>query len=290
MSSGDIMSETSENRSFTPYLIIAAVLLVGVLAVAFWPSQEAPPVEPEPVVALPEPEPEPEPEVFTPAPPPPVLELEATDTVDDLPEPMEIEPEPLDTSDIAVRSALMDISEGEQEEANRILVNDSLLQRFVVTTTNLADHEMAPNHQLLTPPQHSFRVYSQAGKQWIDAASYKRYTPYVNLLEGFDTDALLALYQTYKQDIQAKYDEIGDPGRDFDRVFVQAIDHLLDTPEVPVPVEVYTDSVMYKYADERLQNLDEPQKQLLRTGPDNMRRIKAKLRELKVQLLANGSN
>ncbi len=284
------MSETSENRSFTPYLIIAAVLLVGVLAVAFWPSQEAPPVEPEPVVALPEPEPEPEPEVFTPAPPPPVLELEATDTVDDLPEPMEIEPEPLDTSDIAVRSALMDISEGEQEEANRILVNDSLLQRFVVTTTNLADHEMAPNHQLLTPPQQSFRVYSQAGKQWIDAASYKRYTPYVNLLEGFDTDALLALYQTYKQDIQAKYDEIGDPGRDFDRVFVQAIDHLLDTPEVPVPVEVYTDSVMYKYADERLQNLDEPQKQLLRTGPDNMRRIKAKLRELKVQLLANGSN
>lgn len=290
MSSGDIMSETSENRSFTPYLIIAAVLLVGVLAVAFWPSQEAPPVEPEPVVALPEPEPEPEPEVFTPAPPPPVLELEATDTVDDLPEPMEIEPEPLDTSDIAVRSALMDISGGEQEEANRILVNDSLLQRFVVTTTNLADHEMAPNHQLLTPPQQSFRVYSQAGKQWIDAASYKRYTPYVNLLEGFDTDALLALYQTYKQDIQAKYDEIGDPGRDFDRVFVQAIDHLLDTPEVPVPVEVYTDSVMYKYADERLQNLDEPQKQLLRTGPDNMRRIKAKLRELKVQLLANGSN
>lgn len=284
------MSETSENRSFTPYLIIAAVLLVGVLAVAFWPSPEAPPVEPEPVVALPEPEPEPEPEVFAPAPPPPVLELEATDTVDDLPEPMEIEPEPLDTSDIAVRNALMDISGSEQEEANRILVSDSLLQRFVVTTTNLANHEMAPNHQLLTPPQQSFRVYSQAGKQWIDAASYKRYTPYVNLLEGFDTDALLALYQTYKQDIQAKYDEIGDPGRDFDRVFVQAIDHLLDTPEVPVPVEVYTDSVMYKYADERLQNLDEPQKQLLRTGPDNMRRIKAKLRELKVQLLANGSN
>ncbi|GEA09706.1 hypothetical protein KUL49_00810 [Alteromonas sp. KUL49] len=290
MSSGDIMSETSENRSFTPYLIIAAVLLVGVLAVAFWPSPEAPPVEPEPVVALPEPEPEPEQEVFAPAPPPPVLELEATDTVDDLPEPMEIEPEPLDTSDIAVRNALMDISGSEQEEANRILVSDSLLQRFVVTTTNLADHEMAPNHQLLTPPQQSFRVYSQAGKQWIDAASYKRYTSYVNLLEGFDTDALLALYQTYKQDIQAKYDEIGDPGRDFDRVFVQAIDHLLDTPEVPVPVEVYTDSVMYKYADERLQNLDEPQKQLLRTGPDNMRRIKAKLRELKVQLLANGSN
>ena len=59
---------------------------------------------------------------------------------------------------------------------------------------------------------------------------------------------------------------------------------------MPVPVEVYTDSVTYKYTDPRLENLNEPQKQLLRTGPDNMRRIKAKLREIKVLLEENGSN
>jgi hypothetical protein len=38
---------------------------------------------------------------------------------------------------------------------------------------------------------------------------------------------------------------------------------------------------MYKYKDERLEALSGPQKQLLRTGPENMRRIKAKLREIK---------
>ena len=65
---------------------------------------------------------------------------------------------------------------------------------------------------------------------------------------------------------------------------ITAIDTLLDTPEVKMPVEVYTDSVMYKYADERLESLSSPQKQLLRTGPDNMRRIKAKLRELREAL------
>ena len=46
----------------------------------------------------------------------------------------------------------------------------------------------------------------------------------------------------------------------------------------------------YKYADDRLESLNEPQKQLLRTGPDNMRRIKAKLRELKVLVEERGSN
>ena len=42
-------------------------------------------------------------------------------------------------------------------------------------------------------------------------------------------------------------------------------------------------------ADPRLENLSTPQKQLLRTGPDNMRRIKAKLREIQDMLQDNGS-
>ena len=171
-----------------------------------------------------------------------------------------------------------------------MLVDEGLIQRFVVSVTNLANDEMAPNHQLLTPPEQSFRVYSQAGKQWIDAASYKRYTPYVDMLESFNNEALLNIYGIYKGDIQAKYAEIGNPDQDFNSVLLEAIDQLLDTPEVPVPVEVYTDSVAYKYADDRLENLSEPQKQLLRTGPDNMRRIKAKLRELKVLVEERGSN
>ena len=70
----------------------------------------------------------------------------------------------------------------------------------------------------------------------------------------------------------------------FDGKLKDAIDVLLDTHEVPVPVEVFTDSVMYKFADSRLESLPAPQKQLLRTGPENMRRIKAKLREIKETL------
>jgi hypothetical protein len=41
---------------------------------------------------------------------------------------------------------------------------------------------------------------------------------------------------------------------------------------------------MYKFKDERLESLSGPQKQLLRTGPENMRRIKEVLRKLKTAL------
>ena len=287
------MSESSEKRTLVPHFLIVGAIIVIILAVVFWPSEKEAPVIPEPEVVQPEveaPIEQEEPEIFETKPAPPPVELEESDEIEPMPELVEPEPEPLDVSDPAIKSSLLEISTSSDETVNRILVNEGLLQRFVVSVTNLANDEMAPNHQLLTPPEKPFRVYSQAGKQWIDAASYKRYTPYVDMLESFDSEALLGLYAIYKEEIQAKYAEIGDPDRDFDYVLTEAIDQLLDTPEVPVPVEVYTDSVMYKYTDPRLESLNEPQKQLLRTGPDNMRRIKAKLREIKVLLEENGSN
>ncbi|GFD69978.1 DUF3014 domain-containing protein [Alteromonas sp. KUL106] len=286
------MSESSEKKSLGPHFIIVGILLIVILAVVFWPSEEEPEavITPEPDITEPDVTPTDEPEIFEPTQPAPTVELEEKDEVEPLPEPVEPDPEPLDTSDPAVKASLIESSSADEEMVNRMLVNEGLIQRFVVSVTNLANDEMAPNHQLLTPPEQNFRVYSQAGKQWIDAASYKRYTPYVNMLESFNNEALLNIYDIYKEDIQAKFSEIGNPDEDFNKVLLQAIDQLLDTPEVPVPVEVYTDSVAYKYADERLENLNEPQKQLLRTGPDNMRRIKAKLRELKVMVEERGSN
>tara|TARA_B110000046_G_scaffold166063_1_gene182731 strand:- start:201 stop:1061 length:861 start_codon:yes stop_codon:yes gene_type:complete len=286
------MNESSEKRTLGPHFLIIGVIIVVILALVFWPSKEEEPVAPEPEVIQPDAEAPVEevPDVFETKPAPPPLELEEPDEVPPMPEPVEPDPEPLDVSDPAIKSSLLDISTATDDSVNRMIVNEGLLQRFVVSVTNLANDEMAPNHQLLTPPEQTFRVYSQAGKQWIDAASYKRYTPYVNMLESFESEALLGMYDIYKGDIQDKYAEIGDSNKNFNEVVLDAIDQLLDTPEVPVPVEVYTDSVTYKYIDPRLENLNEPQKQLLRTGPDNMRRIKAKLREIKVLLEENGSN
>ena len=289
---GVISDSITEKKSLGPHFIIVGILLIVILAIVFWPSEDEPEpaVTPETEVTEPEITEPQEPEVFEPAQPAPTVELEEKDEVEPLPESVESAPEPLDTSDPAVKASLIESSSADEATVNRMLVNEGLIQRFVVSVTNLANDEMAPNHQLLTPPEQNFRVYSQAGKQWIDAASYKRYTPYVDMLESFDNAALLNIYGIYKGDIQAKFSEIGNPDEDFNQVLLEAIDQLLDTPEVPVPVEVYTDSVAYKYADERLENLNEPQKQLLRTGPDNMRRIKAKLRELKVLVEERGSN
>ncbi|MCC2616966.1 DUF3014 domain-containing protein [Aestuariibacter halophilus] len=273
--------EMADKKSLVPH-IIAVVLIVLVIIAGFFWLQESSQPEPVNVPVAQSPEPAPEPTLAEPEPietePQPTFEEPVTQPD---PQPIEepLEPEPLDTSDGTLKTLVLEMTD--YETAAALLVNDDLLRRFVVQTTNMANGTLAPRFRLMNPPEHSFRVYQQADKEWIDAASYKRYTPYVDVLEGLDNEKLIDLYRTYKPAIREVYAEIGDPDDNFDYVLVDAINHLLDTPEVPVPVEVYTDSVMYKYRNERLENLSAVQKQLLRTGPENMRRIKAKLRELK---------
>lgn len=283
-------SHEAEQRNITPHIIIAAVLVLIIVVVLVWPADEPEPPQPvaiEPPVTQPEVTPEAEVtaevDTFEPVPMPQEVVIEPIEN----PEPQErlAQAEPdiiVDTSDAAITSALLEIAN--TPVVGRMLVNDSLLQRFVVTVTNMADEDVAPNHQLVVPPTQSFRVYQQAGREWIDAASYKRYTPYVDALESMDNEKLLALYNRYLPDIQSAFEEIAPPNQAFSEVFVEAIDVLLNTPEIPTPVEVYRDSVMYKYKDERIEELSLPQKQLLRLGPDNMRRVKAKLRDLKASL------
>ena len=288
------MNETNEEkRNLLPHIAAIVVIVVVLLAILLWPKADDPvavqpqPTEPEPVVEpVLTPEPEPEPVVFEAAPEPveaAVEDLQGEEEVFEVVEETPLEPEPLDLSDKAIAEAIgMLVNNTTVAE---MLITDGLLQRFVVTSANLAEQDMAPNHQLVQPPMQTFRVYTQADKQWIDAASYKRYTPYVDMLEEMETESLLTLFETYQPEMQRMYDEFGMGSDNFYEVVIEAIDVLLDTPEVPVPIEVYTDSVMYKFADERLEELSAPKKQLLRMGPDNMRRVKAKLRDVKDALM-----
>lgn len=287
--------QDEQTSSIKPHIIIICVIIVVLAVVFLWPSNNNDPAKSSSQTEVVDskdissedigtPEinsPTQKPELFEVPPIPETVELDPEPAIEPLPETqiVEPEPEPIDVSDTAIASALVAISKSEL--ITDLLVSDALLQRFVVTVTNLASDEMAPNHRLVKPPEQSFRVYQQANRYWIDPASYKRYTPYINVLEQMDNEQLLDLFNRYKPELKEVYEEISSSRQAFETTLINAINTLLNTPEVPMPVEVYTDSVAFKYKDEQLEELSAPQKQLLRTGPDNMRRIKAKLRELK---------
>lgn len=290
------MSENkSQMQQMKPYIIAAGVLLVLLVALVFWPSSEDPidtkPV-PVPTTELETPSMSDsdedgsttEPDVFeAPKVPTEVVIGDENDLVDVL-EPVieDVQELPLDVSDAAVKLAIVEAIRS--PEISKFLVDESLLQKFVINVNNLANQEITIKDNLLTEPAREFSVYQQADKIWIDRSSFQRYTPYIDAIEAVDAQDLLNAYESYKPALQEKFAEIARPGEELDDTLIRAIDELLNTPLVPVPIEVISETVMYKFADPKLEALSGPQKQMIRMGPDNMRRFKDVLREVKAQL------
>jgi hypothetical protein len=280
----------SQMAQMKPYLIAAGVLIIILLVAFLWPDPDAEqPLTSLPIAvtpALPVVEEladadesenmPPEPDIFEGTPEIKSLEIEAAQDIDPLPDLVIVEP--LDESDAAVKNALITIATSALVE--KYLVDESLLQKFVINVNSIANQEMSPNHSLVAAPEEEFRVYQQADSEWIDAASFKRYNSYVDALESMSTEDLIKLMNTYRGILESKFAEIAPPNSSFNSTLLKAINELLDTPIVPLPIEVYSDSVMFKFKDEQLEALSGPQKQLIRTGPENTRRIKDILRDI----------
>lgn len=122
-----------------------------------------------------------------------------------------------------------------------------------------------------------------------------RYTPFVDLVTAVDTERAVALYVRFYPLLQQAYEDLGYPGRYFNDRVVEVIDHLLATPEPGADValvlppqdpsiDVERPWIMYRFADPRLESLSAGQKILVRVGPQNAARLKAKLAELRKRL------
>jgi hypothetical protein len=73
---------------------------------------------------------------------------------------------------------------------------------------------------------------------------------------------------------------MGHPDGNFDPVLERAIIELLRVPAIDGEVALEPHGIVYAFAEPRLQSMSAAQKQLLRMGPQNVRAVQAKLREI----------
>ena len=167
-----------------------------------------------------------------------------------------------------------------------LLVTDDVIRRGVVFIDNLAQGKVAKKHNPVIKPQESFSV-SEGDILTIDPNSYERYTPYVKVFTSMSAAQVVRLYEEYKPLINDAYTEIGYGDDEFKQTLNDAIDLLLDTPEPEGALPLLRDSVTYQYAFSEWEQLPAAQKQLLRMGPENMKKVKGALRNIKAQLESN---
>lgn len=232
------------------------------------PAQEAPPAESEPAPSAPPPA---APAVQNPVP------AGETDSGKPLP--------PLATSDADFAAALTELAG--QDPIAALLVRENIIRNVVVTVDNLPRQKVAVERRPVkpTPGQAVVEGDVDAGEvATLSAQNYARYAPFVAAVEACDTKKLAALYFRWYPLFQQAYEDLGYPDKYFNDRLVATIDDLLKTPDIEGPIRLVRPKVFFEFADPALEARSAGQRLLIRMGPANAAKLKAKLRELRAEV------
>ncbi len=275
---------------------LIGLLLVVLAAAAYYfiavydPFAEETLPPPIPTVAIEQPKPQPKPVLLEPV--EEVIgvepELEIVDEVTVLPALAESDEWVLDSlSSLAGEASVM-----------RFFVSDNVVSRFVATVDALTSRQVPG--QIMAVQDLGGEFMATANEQpdtvirnaegdpipqyILNPANYQRYEPQVEMFEALDTQELVTLYRDYAPLCQQAYVELGYPDGDFDARLIEVIDSLLFTPDISEPLRLIKPEAFYLFTNPDLEALPAGQKALLRMGPMNAQRVKAKLREIRTAL------
>jgi hypothetical protein len=208
--------------------------------------------------------------------PAPVEQAEAPPAAEIPPAPLGTAPAPivvppLGESDALVRDLVKALSSHPRIAA--WLTTDDLVRNFTAVVSNIAEGRSPATHLTVLRPDSAFTVVERGEDLYVDPVSFERYNGIADAVASIDPAGAAKLYSTLKPRIQEAYGEL-------ERTIVL----LLNTPVPDQWVRVEPRGIGYGYADPKLEELSDAQKQLLRLGPRNMRLVQRSLREVALAL------
>ena len=253
------------------WLVIAVLLAGGAAAYYFWSGK--PPAPPPPRA---DPAPAKAPARVEPAIRHPLDTAQSDKSANPLPA--------LDESDPALWEALADLL-GKKSLAG-LLKPEKIVRHIVATVDNLP-RETAPSRVMpLTSTPGALVVKGKRDDAIIGPGNPARYSNRVRVLQGIDARRLVDLYLHFYPLFQKAYAELGYPNRYFNDRLVETLDDLLAAPDIMTPIKLVQPKVLYQYADSELEARSAGQKIMIRIGVGNEGLVKAKLREIRREVLS----
>tara|TARA_B110000503_G_scaffold140532_1_gene231663 strand:- start:24010 stop:24885 length:876 start_codon:yes stop_codon:yes gene_type:complete len=284
----EILSHNSK-RSSVPIveLLIALAVIVGLVIFWFWSEEEKPAAIsatiPQVIVPAYAPELPPTPDI--PVRKEVVTALEVIDIDMDVEE-EQVEAVSLTSADgdIILRQQLS--AAGADAMLKELASGDYPLDLSAALIDGMGQGVILRKMLPLERPKQAFSVAQEGDTLYMSNASYNRYDGYTDAINALNISVLVETFDTLRPLYLQAYEQLGLDPEDFDNAIIRTLDMVLATPEITDPIALNTKSVVYVYADPTLEGLPALQKQLLRAGPDNLRRIKQKARVLREGLLA----
>lgn len=224
---------------------------------------ETPPVEPEPE---------------------PTQQAELIETANELnvePEIIEPKPQPVPINQSDEPFALSVAQLGPAHPVIEWLEPTQILRKTVAMVDALSRGELMFKNRPIanTVLEGAFLVENQPGRIELSSSNFARYDTVISAIEYVDEDTAIELYHFWSPRLEEAYAELGIP-TSFDQAFRAALQRVVNAPEVAGNIELVRPSVYYKFADPRLENLSDVEKLMIRIGPANAARLKAKVQQL----------
>ena len=225
-------------------------------------------------------------ERFQPPPPLPVSQTPATPAKKGPQFPIEPPAKPLPKlgeSDPALREAIGGYIE--PAALARFFNLEGGISKIVATVDNLPREIVAERVNVVKPMGGAFLVAGKDEGLVIGPKNSARYAAFVRTAEAVNTQKAVEGYVYLYPLFQQAFVELGYPDGYFNDRLVEVIDHLLEAPEPKGPVKLVSPKVLYLYADPELERLSAGQKMMIRVGPENEARLKAKLKEIRAAVV-----
>ncbi len=190
---------------------------------------------------------------------------------------------PLEAMDPFLRGLMGTLSA--RPELARWLATDGLVQQLAVAIDRISrGGSPAPDLRVLAPGS-AFAVAGRGFTRTIDPASFHRYDGIAETVASIDPAAAAAGYRTIKPRLGEAYAGLGRTESDVDVAVQQALEVLIATPLPTPPIRLVEGrGATWAFADPALEGLDPAQKQIVRMGPENARRIIEMLTEFQRRL------
>ncbi len=161
---------------------------------------------------------------------------------------------------------------------------DNLIRRITAAVDNIAEGKSPRAHLPFLAPGQPFTVMKNREDVSLNPQSYARYNFVAVAFASLDAEKAVRTFGELKPMFQEAYRELGYPDRDFQKTLIRAVQELLRVPVVEGNIRLEEEVVTYGMADGDLQTLSAAQKHLLRMGPQNVRKIQNKLRQIALGL------
>ena len=189
----------------------------------------------------------------------------------------------LDASDQFIRDRLVLLSE--KRDLAVWLTTDDILRRSASYLDGLARGVILSNIFPLSSPEGGFSTHRDERTIWLNAGNYERYDNTVSVISSLDMDLAAQIFHLTRPLLEGAFSELGYRPRQMDGIILTALDQIINTPVIFEPIQLSRDSVNFKFFDSKLESLTPLQKQLVRAGPENTRRLQKQAKLLRTALM-----